>query len=223
MDNIKNVNDPENVKDMKKKALSEIIFFLIVDTFILVFSTPLFSYLSENIPVSIYFAEPLMTLLQISVVFIPLKIFKDKDHDLGFSKPKLWLQFIYGVLLFLVMLLIFKLFGNSCEGQPFVVNGLMGIMIWNAFSAAVTEELAYRGLLFTRFKKLSGNTAAAIAVSSVLFGASHFLVGDIQHIIMSTVTGVLLCSARAYLKNCTLISTMTAHFLYDFLMCYISI
>lgn len=207
----------------KKKALGEILIFLILDLFILNLGNRRIVYFIKNgWDWSILF-ELVITVLQIVIVFAPMLVLKDKEMNLGFSKSKLLVQFICGVLLFAGMLLIFKLFGNSCEGRPFKVDSILGFTIWNAFSASITEELAYRGLLFTRFKTLSGNTIVAIVVSSVLFGASHFMVGDIAHIIMSTVTGVLLCSARAYLKNCTLISTMIAHFLYDFLMCYIAI
>lgn len=207
----------------KKKALGEILIFLIFDVFVLVLGNKLTVYFMEiDWKWGILF-DPIITVIQIVSVFVPLLIYKDKEFNLGFSKSKLWMQFIWGAILFAGMLLIFKLFGYSCEGQPFEVNSILGFAMWNAFSAAITEELAYRGLLFTRFKTFFGNTIASIAVSSVLFGASHFMVGDINHIIISTVTGILLCSARAYLKNCTLISTMFAHFLYDFLMCYIAI
>lgn len=130
---------------------------------------------------------------------------------------------MYGVVLFAGMLLVFKLFGNSCAGQPIRFDIVLAFALWDAFSAAVTEELGFRGLVFTRFRTSTGNTIVAIVASSVLFGAAHFMVGDMAHIIMSAVIGVLLCTARAYLKNCTLVSTMTAHFLYDFLMCYIAI
>lgn len=207
----------------KKKALGEILIFLIIDVCVLVFGNKLTIYFLENNWKWDILLEPVITIIQIVSVFVPLLIYKDKEFNLGFSKSKLWVQFLWGTVLFAGMLLIFKLFGYSCEGQPFEFNSILGFAIWNAFSAAITEELAYRGLLFTRFKTFSGNTIASIAVSAVLFGASHFMVGDINHIIMSTITGFLLCSARAYLKNCTLISTMFAHFLYDFLMCYIAI
>lgn len=207
----------------KKKALGEILIFLICDAFVLILGNILLVNLSEYELKWSIMIDPLITVLQIAVVFVPVLILKDRQLNMGFSKTKLWVQFIYGFLLFAGMLIIFKIFGNSCAGMPFKADRIMAYSVYSAFSAALTEELAYRGLLFTRIKALSGNTVAAIVVSSVLFGVSHFMVGDIEHIIMSTVTGLLLCSARAYLKNCTLISTMTAHFLYDFLMCYITI
>lgn len=162
-------------------------------------------------------------ILVVVIVFVPLLIFKDRNINMGFSKSKIWIQVLYGVLLFGGMLIIFKLFGNSCEGRPFKLDSLLFYTFWYAFSAATTEELAYRGLLFTRFNTLFGNAIISVVISSVLFGAAHFMVGDIFHIIMSTATGILLCLARAYLKNCTLVSTMIAHFLYDFLMCYLAI
>lgn len=207
----------------KKKALGEIVVFLLSDTLILIGANQLFNYIAENELDYGFLFSVLITILQIASIFVILLVFKDKEFNLGFSKSKIWRQFLYGVLLFAGMLIIYKLFGNSNLGQPFEINSIMALMIWDAFTAATTEELAYRGLLFTRFRQLSGNTIVAVLFSSVLFGASHFMVGDLQHIIMSSVTGCLLVLARAYLKHCTLVSTMIAHFLYDYLMCYIAI
>ena len=209
--------------EKKKKALGEILVFLALDILFLVFGNQFIIYLSGQAPGWMPVLFLAIMLLDILLVFLVIRLFKDKEYNLGFSKSKIWLQILYGVLLFATMVLLFKLFGNSCEGQPFQFDIVLAVSLWNAFSAAVTEELAYRGLLFTRLKTCTGNTIVAIVISAVLFGASHFMVGDMAHIIMSTATGVLLCTARAYLKNCTLVSTMTAHFLYDFLMCYIAI
>lgn len=209
--------------EKKKKALGEIIVFVVLDILVIVLGNYLMRYFIWNDLRWMLLVLPMLMALELACVFGVLGMFKDSDRNLGFSKSKIWLQILYGSVLFFGMLLIFKLFGNSCMGQPFRLDIILAFSLWDAFSAAVTEELAYRGLLFTRLKTCTDNTIAAIVISSVLFGASHFLVGDIRHIIMSTMTGVLLCTARVYLKNCTLVSTMTAHFLYDFLMCYIVI
>lgn len=209
----------------KKRALCECVLFLVYELIIVIFGNLIMYHLSENgvgnIIICIF--SCVFQMLGVLVIYIIFMIFKDKEYNLGFSKEKIPLQIIYGVVLFVGMVILYKLQGNTYSGQPFEVNTIMFLFMTDALATAIGEEFAFRGMFYTRLGKAFNNDIAAILVSSLIFGLSHFMVGDIDGMLLCAVTGVLLCTSRRYLKNCTLVSTITAHFLYDFLMAYLAI
>lgn len=208
----------------KKKAIGEIILWSILEIIVVVGINLLLKNAGESCIKYSYLIEASSFILMLLIVFgVPL-LFKDKELNFGFSRSKIWLQIVYGILIFAGMLFVYKAFGNSSDGQPLKFNKVMLKFLYIAFSAAITEELAYRGLLLTRLKKASGNVIVPVVVSSVFFGLSHFMVYDEPDLLVyMSVVGFVYGASRAYLKNCTLLSTMIAHFLYDFLICYIAI
>lgn len=209
----------------KKRALCECVLFLAYELIIVIFGNLIMYHLSENGVGDIIMCilSCAFQMLGVLVIYIIFMIFKDKEYNLGFSKEKIPLQIIYGVVLFVGMVILYKLQGNTYSGQPFEVNTMMFLFMTDALATAIGEEFAFRGMLYTRLGKAFNNDIAAILVSSLIFGLSHFMAWDIEGILLSAVTGALLCASRRYLKNCTLVSTITAHFLYDFLMVYLAI
>lgn len=209
----------------KKRALCECVLFLVCELIIVIFGNLIMQHLSVNGfgDIIICILSCAFQMLGVLFIYIIFMIFKDKEYNLGFSKEKIPLQLIYGAVLFVGMVILYKLQGNTYSGQPFEVNTMMFILMTDALATAIGEELSFRGMLYTRLGKAFNNDIAAILVSSLIFGLSHFMVGDIDGMLLYTVTGVLLCASRRYLKNCTLVSTITAHFLYDFLMPYLAI
>lgn len=209
----------------KKRALCECVLFIAYELIIVIFGNLIMQHLSANgvgdiIMCILSCAFQMLGVLFIYIIFM---IFKDKEYNLGFSKEKIPLQLIYGAVLFVGMVILYKLQGNKYLGQPFEVNKMMFLIMTDALATAIGEEIAFRGMLYMRLRKAFNKDIAAILVSSLIFGLSHFMVGDIDGMLLFAVTGVLLCASRRYLKNCTLLSTITAHFLYDFLMAYLAI
>lgn len=209
----------------KKRALCECVLFIAYELIIVIFGNLIMQHLSANgvSDIIMCILSCAFQMLGVLFIYIIFMIFKDKEYNLGFSKEKIPLQLIYGVVLFVGMVILYKLQGNTYSGQPFEVNKMMFLIMTDALAAAIGEEIAFRGMLYMRLRKAFNKDIAAILVSSLIFGLSHFMVGDIDGMLLFAVTGVLLCAARRYLKNCTLLSTITAHFLYDFLMAYLAI
>lgn len=85
-------------------------------------------------------------------------------------------------------------------------------------AVGLVEEFIFRGFIYNKIKKISGNDMAAVIVSSVLFGLFHILNGSIVQMIMTALLGVLWCLCRLKIKNCTLLSLIIAHGIYDALI-----
>lgn len=208
--------------DNKKKLGIELVFYFITSIILVITGNLAISYAYINeLPYKEYI-NLIIYFINVGLIFFTLMLFKDKERNLGFEKDKLPIQIIYGLLLSGGMVAIFKLLGNSCVGQHFKINKAMLFALLSAIFAGFSEELAYRGLILTRVKKITNSNIAAIFISSIIFGVSHFTRGDMDYMIMTSITGVLLATSRLYLKSCTLLSTTTAHVLYNFAMSYIA-
>ncbi len=91
------------------------------------------------------------------------------------------------------------------EGVPFTLM---------AATAAVSEELAYRGVAFTMLTLLSGSAAAGAVLSAVLFAAAHIPQGGKS---MSIIFVVALVKQELVLLTGTLWIAIGIHFVYDVL------
>ena len=58
----------------------------------------------------------------------------------------------------------------------------------------------------------------AIIGSSVLFGVSHLFNGNIIQMLMTTGIGVFFCLCRLKIKNCSTLSLIIGHGVYDTLI-----
>lgn len=72
---------------------------------------------------------------------------------------------------------------------------LFPLMLFITFLAAVSNELFYRGFLFTRFKQYM-NWKIAVLISALLFGLYHYfnagISGFLMGVIVSIISGVLM-------------------------------
>lgn len=71
---------------------------------------------------------------------------------------------------------------------PAFGNIMMGVNL--LVIAPITEEIALRGIVYTRVEKTT-NAVTAIIVSSVLFGIMHFMAGGIVLVIGATLMSLL--------------------------------
>ena len=85
-------------------------------------------------------------------------------------------------------------------------------------SVALTEEFIFRGYLLNEFKKLSKNSIIPIIITSVLFGLFHIFQGSIIQVIITTVIGLILALCKEKIKDCSLLSLIIAHGVYDWLI-----
>ncbi|WP_312643843.1 type II CAAX endopeptidase family protein [Hydrogenoanaerobacterium sp.] len=150
---------------------------------------------------------------------------KESIHDLGFTKEKILKQILIGVLLALVMsviltvlpiLLGFKDFVGSTsytQSWQFAYE-----FVYAIFGVALAEELVFRGYLFHKLLEIKNSRWFAITISSMLFGLFHIFSGNLMQIIMTAIIAFLYCIFREKVKDCTLLSLITAHGLYDALL-----
>lgn len=79
---------------------------------------------------------------------------------------------------------------------------------------AVAEETIFRGYLIRRFAAITGNTAAAVLISSVIFSLGHGYEGSAGLIAVGFLGAIF---ALVYLWRGSLVAPITMHFLQNFL------
>jgi membrane protease YdiL (CAAX protease family) len=90
--------------------------------------------------------------------------------------------------------------------------------VYFIFAIALVEEFVFRGFFYKKLKTLFGTSVGAIVGSSILFGLFHFLSGNIVQIILTGFIGAIFCVCKVKIKNCTLLSVIIAHGMYDALI-----
>ena len=85
-------------------------------------------------------------------------------------------------------------------------------------AVALTEEFIFRGFLYQKLHALSGSHLAAILVSSLAFGLFHIFGGSLVQVAMTSLIGLALCLVRHKVRNCTTLSLINGHGVYDFLI-----
>ena len=90
--------------------------------------------------------------------------------------------------------------------------------IYFVFSVSFVEEFVFRGFIFRRLKNITGNNVISLIVSSVLFGFLHVFHGNIIQVVITTLLGAFWCFCRLKIKNCSLLSVIIAHGIYDFMI-----
>ena len=99
----------------------------------------------------------------IAAVPILVMIFsKDKLSDLGFSKEKIGLQILIGILLGIGMSLVLTLVPHLAGFGSYVDNGYRYKYLWQFIyefvyctaSVAAVEELCFRGFVFYKIKRI---------------------------------------------------------------------
>jgi len=150
---------------------------------------------------------------------------RDKEglKDIGFTKEKILIQILLGVLVAAGSLLIFivipALFGIML-GYVGNLNVLSIVLnfVYILLSVALVEEIIFRGHLFKKLLDIKGSMWFAIILSSVLFGFFHIFNWSIWQIIITTVMGIYWCTCRLKLKHCTLLTLIIAHALHNALL-----
>ncbi|MGN0423970.1 MAG: lysostaphin resistance A-like protein [Acetatifactor sp.] len=150
-------------------------------------------------------------------------IHKDKWSDYGFSKEKIGCQVLIGLGLALGMSFVFTVIPHLAGKSDWVNNQHRYQYMWQflydfsyyIFTIALVEEFVFRGFFYTKLKTLFGSSTSAIIGSSLLFGLFHFLGGNIAQLIATGIIGAILCICRVKIRNCTLLSLIIAHGVYD--------
>lgn len=161
----------------------------------------------------------LIALVPLCIIFLNKE--KLKDYILG--QGKVYSQILTGIVLAIGMSLVFTFIPHLLGFGEYVEAEKRYTEIWQfayeftycILSVGAVEELVFRGFIYERIKRISGKEIIAVMDSSVLFGAFHFMTGNIVQIFITALLGMFFCFCRIKIKNCSLLSLMIAHGLYD--------
>ena len=155
---------------------------------------------------------------------------KDKLADYGFSRGKIMLQIIVGVIIGVAMSLIFTLIPHLLGFGEYVDSGKRYEYLWQfiyeffycIFAVGFVEEFVFRGFVYGKIKNIGQKDMIAIIGSSVLFGVFHLFSGNIIQMLMTACLGVFFCFCRLKVKYCSTLSLIIAHGVYDALITVLS-
>lgn len=150
-----------------------------------------------------------------------------KDKIAGYwNSNKVGYQILTGVLIGTAMSLVLTLVPHLAGFGAYVDNGKRYIYLWQFVyeffygiaAIGFVEELVFRGFVYDRIKNIGQNEIAAVIGSSVLFGLFHLFAGNIVQMIVTAFIGAFFCLCRLKIKNCSFLSLVIAHGIYDALI-----
>ena len=176
--------------------------------------------------IDIYAVRICLTLLVIAafavVAAVAMKLTAQGSKLLP-TKNRLWLQILIGLaiaaVLCFVMGIVPILCGTSIIGshtEPsagfLVVSAVQDILF-----IGVCEELVFRGYIQNQFEIwLKKCKWVAPLISGVLFGLWHIINGSLFQVLLTTLIGWVFGYCKYFIKDCSLLSLIIAHGLYDF-------
>lgn len=139
------------------------------------------------------------------------------------SKNNLGLQILIGVgiaiLLCFFIGILPILCGTSLIGShsDMSVGDLLLAAMQDIFFVGVGEEIVFRGYVQNQFSIwLKKRKWLAPLIAAVFFGLWHIINGSLIQVLFTTVIGCVFGYAKYFIKDCSLLSVMVAHGLYDF-------
>ena len=172
--------------------------------------------------ISMIFVYWLIALIPVIIMFAV----KDKLSEYGFSKEKISLQVILGVAIGVVMSFILTLLPHLLGFGEYVDSGKRYEYLWQFIYEFVycivaigfVEEFVFRGFVYQKIKSIFRKDITAVIGSSVLFGVFHLFSGNIIQMVMTALIGAFFCFCRLKIKNCSTLSLIIAHGVYDALI-----
>lgn len=179
------------------------------------------------------FALRIFLIMALIVVYTVVAVFAmrltGQSRKLLPEKRRLWLQIVIGVGMAAVLCFSFGVLPVLCDTsfigthRNISAGRLLLIAIQDILFVGVGEEVVFRGYIQNQFSvwlKKCGFLAPLIA--AVFFGLWHIINGGIVQVLFATAIGCVLGYGKYFLKNCTLLSVILAHGLYDFSLVLLS-
>ena len=139
------------------------------------------------------------------------------------AKHRLWLQILIGLaiaaVLCFVMGIVPILCGTSIIGSHSDPSaGYLAISaVQDILFVGVCEEIAFRGYVQNQFEIwLKKCKWLSPLIAAVLFGLWHIINGSLIQVLFTTVIGCVFGYCKYFIKDCSLLSVIIAHGLYDF-------
>ena len=164
-----------------------------------------------------------------AIVIAPVIIMicdKNPLSEYGFCREHILRQILTGVVLGLALSAVFTVTPHLFGFGEYFDSGKRYSYLWQyiyefaycIIAVGFAEELVFRGFIYTKFKAVFGTEISAVIGSSVLFGLFHILGGNIGQIFMTGFLGVLWCLCRIKIKDCSILSLIIMHGVYDALI-----
>ena len=172
--------------------------------------------------VSMVFIYWLIALIPIIVMLVN----QDKLVDYGFRSDKKKFQVVTGILIGVAMSFVLTLIPHLLGLGKYVDSGERYAYLWQFIfdffycivAIGFVEEFVFRGFVYEKIKAISQKDTTAIIGSSVLFGVFHIFSGNIVQMIMTACIGAFFCLCRLKVKNCSTLSLIIGHGVYDALI-----
>jgi membrane protease YdiL (CAAX protease family) len=186
-----------------------------------------YQFVLMSLPLGLRMVSMLLIYWLIALIpIVVMRVNKDKLVNYGFSKSKLGLQMIVGVLIGIAMSFILTLIPHLFGFGEYVDSGKRYKYLWQfiyeffycIFAVGFVEEFVFRGFIYEKINRISQKDMIAIIGSSVLFGVFHLFSGNLIQMLMTTCIGVFFCFCRLKVKNCSTLSLIIAHGVYDALI-----
>ena len=212
---------------MKNKKIIETII-AVVSVFLLEFGLICFNkYVLMSLPLA---ARMIFMIVMYWIIALVPIIFcvknKEKLACLGFSKDKILKQVLIGVVIGCIMSIFITLIPILIFGKENTYSSYNFKYIWQYLyqfiyllvGVALTEEFIFRGYLLKNTKDICKNSIVPIIITSFLFGLFHIFNGNIVQVVMTSFIGAIFVICREKIKDCSLLSLIIAHGLYDWLI-----
>ena len=151
--------------------------------------------------------------LSICVTLLAIKVSKKSLRDFGLFTDHLFKQILIGLVVGFILVVLLQ--GLSfLEASPNLYD------IFSMMLVGFSEELLFRGFLFTMIYELSGSRLKVVFIPSIVFGIWHFPVGQsIDQVINATIIGLIYAGIRSLYfrtdKEIGIIPLSVFHWLYD--------
>ena len=156
------------------------------------------------------------------IAFIAMKL-TGQEKKLLPTKSRLWLQIIIGFAFAAVLCLLIGIVPILCginiigsHTEPSA--GFLAISaVQDILFIGVCEEIVFRGYIQNQFEIwLKKCKWLAPLIAGVLFGLWHIINGSLFQVLLTTLIGCVFGYCKYFIKDCSLLSLIIAHGLYDF-------
>lgn len=176
--------------------------------------------------VNIYIVRLCLTMLIIvayTIVAVVAMILTGQSKKLLPSKEKLGLQILIGVVIATALCFIIGIIPILCgisligSHSDMSIGKILFVAIQDILFVGVGEEIVFRGYIQNQFaiwiKKWKWLSPL---IAAVLFGLWHLINGSFIQVLFTTIIGCIFGYSKYFMKDCSLLSVIIAHGLYDF-------
>ena len=164
----------------------------------------------------------LVTAAFAAVAVVAMKLTAQENKLLP-TKHRLWLQILIGIAFAAVLCLLFGIIPILC-GTSIIGShrdpsaGYLAISaVQDILFVGVCEEIVFRGYVQNQFEIwLKKNKWLSPLIAAVLFGLWHIINGSLIQVLLTTLIGCVFGYCKYFIKDCSLLSVIIAHGLYDF-------